>query len=274
MGQRARRDFQGLHHGLPALGRRRRARRFFRFEKQVIGCRPVNGWKQQTGVTMYRHRMRWLLVVIGIAAAVTAEAASKKAKVIETALNAGLTLTDGNSETLQAHAGLITEGDQISGLRARRSGSPVRGEHGQGRKGHDGRHRKNLRECKKDFVAPDFTPYLDGAGLYDNVAQVDYRATLGPGLGAYLLKDARTVLSVETGPSYVWEKVADVTDDYLALRVAGRLEWQVSETAKFWQAAEYLAAVEDFDNVLVTVEIGLEAAVDFRVDLRLVLQDK
>ena len=37
---------------------------------------------------------------------------------------------------------------------------------------------------------------------------------------------------------------------------------------------EYLPEAEDFDNYLLTAEVGIEAAVSTRVSLRVVLQDK
>ena len=48
----------------------------------------------------------------------------------------------------------------------------------------------------------------------DNIADVDYRVTVSPGLGYFLMKEADASLSAEIGPGYLWEKVAGVEDDY------------------------------------------------------------
>ena len=115
---------------------------------------------------------------------------------------------------------------------------------------------------------------LDGTAAYDDVADVDYRATLGPGLGAYLVKNEKRELSLEAGPSYLWEKVAGASDDYLALRFAERYVCQALKNAKLVQSLEYLPEAEDFDNYLLMGEIGIEAAMSEHLNLRVVLQDK
>ena len=110
--------------------------------------------------------------------------------------------------------------------------------------------------------------------LYDDIALIDYRATLGPGLGAYLVKNDQRTLTLEAGPSYVWEKVDGASNDYLALRFAERYTCQALKNAKLVQSLEYMPEAEDFDNYLLVGEIGVEAAMSDRLSLRVVLQDK
>lgn len=109
---------------------------------------------------------------------------------------------------------------------------------------------------------------------YDDIAAIDYRWTLGPGLGVYLIKTDKTSLGVEAGPSYIREKVGGVEDDVAALRLGERFDHNLSETAKIWQAAEYLANFEDFEAYLLNAEVGVEAALMGDLSLRVVLQDK
>ena len=115
---------------------------------------------------------------------------------------------------------------------------------------------------------------MDVSALYDDIAKVDYRVILNPGLGAYLVKHDRLTFSVEAGPAYVIEKVDGETDDYLALRLAERIDFTLSPTAKVWQSAEYLPKIDDFDAYLLNAELGVEAALNSRLNLRVVLQDK
>jgi putative salt-induced outer membrane protein YdiY len=110
--------------------------------------------------------------------------------------------------------------------------------------------------------------------LNDDIAEIDYRATVGPGLGLYLVKNDSTALSVEGGLAYVWEEVADIEDDYLALRLAESFEYKFAEKSKIWQSIVYMPEAEDFDNYLVTAEVGVEAPLQGRLNLRVVLQDK
>ena len=90
---------------------------------------------------------------------------------------------------------------------------------------------------------------------------------IGPDLGAYLVKNDRLTLSVETGPVYIAEKLDGISEDYLALRLSERLEFTISPTAKLWQAAEYLPKVDDFDKYPFNAEIGMEAAINSRMKL-------
>ena len=72
----------------------------------------------------------------------------------------------------------------------------------------------------------------------------------------------------------MWEKVDGASNDYLALRFAERYSCQATKTAKLVQSLEYLPEAEDFDNYLLTGEIGVEAVLSERMNLRVVVQDK
>lgn len=111
-------------------------------------------------------------------------------------------------------------------------------------------------------------------GLYDDIAGIDYRFTFSPLAGYYLIKNAKTFLAVEAGPSLVVEHLrGEESDQYLALRFAERFEHKFSDKAKVWQTAEYLPRVEDFGDYVFNFEVGASAAITKSVDLRVVLQD-
>ena len=228
-------------------------------------------------------RKIWL-VLMALSLAGTALAAEKKVAAdkseqaarngFATTLSAGLTLTDGNSETLAANAVLKTEGEKeglgsiLAGVEANYGESTV-----------DEVKDTTVENAKayvnvKKTLSPRTFASLDGSVLYDDVALIDYRATVGPGLGIYLVKNEKRTLTLEAGPAYVWEEVDGASDDYWALRFAERYTCQISKTAKLVQALEYVPAAEDFDDYLLTGEIGLEAAMTDRVSLKVVVQDK
>ena len=193
---------------------------------------------------------------------------------LETTLSTGLTLTDGNSETLAANAALKTEGEKeglgslLAGVEANYGESTV-----DGVKDTTVENAKLFANLKKT-LSERFFASIDGSVVYDGISLIDYRAMLGPGLGVYLVKNDKRTLTFETGPSYVWERVDGATDDYLALRFAERYACQISATAKLVQSLEYVPAAEDFDDYLLTGEIGAEAAMTDRISLKVVLQDK
>ena len=234
------------------------------------------------------------MALTALALAVSAGAAEKKTDAaaakpdgFATTLNAGLSLTDGNSETLAANAGLATEG-QKEGLGSVLAG--VEANYGESTATRtttaaDGTtttaddSEKTVENAKayvnvKKTLSPRTFASLDGSVFYDDIALIDYRATLGPGAGAYLVKNAKRELALEAGPAYVWEKVDGANNDYLALRFAERYSCQATKTAKLVQSLEYVPEAEDFDNYLLTGEIGVEAAMSERLNLRVVVQDK
>lgn len=214
------------------------------------------------------------LFATGLVITASAVESATPQKGFKTSFAAGLTLTDGNSETMQANASLTTEGEK-EGLGSVRAGAEAK--YGQstvdGEEDTTVNSAKGFANAKKTLTPLTFWD-LDGSVLHDEIADIGYRATFGPGVGVYLMKTVQTALSVEAGPTYVWEEVAGVRDDYLAARFAERLDQVISPTAKLWEGVEYLPRVEDFSDYILTAEVGVEAAMTTRVNLRLVLQDK
>jgi len=192
----------------------------------------------------------------------------------KTTIAVGVTLTDGNSETLQANASLLTEGEK-EGLGSVRAG--IEANYGEAKTdGNDETTVENGRafaNTRKTLTENTFVS-LDGSVLYDDIALIDYRVALGPALGAYLIKNDRTALSLEVGAVYVWEEVDGIDNDYTACRVAERCEHALSETARIWQSVEYIPEAGDAGNYLVNAEAGIEAALNASINLRVVLQDK
>jgi putative salt-induced outer membrane protein YdiY len=222
-----------------------------------------------------------LIPLIALALVVTAAASEKKAdkaekatkEGFETTLSAGLTLTDGNSETLAANGSLITEGEKkdlgsvLTGIEANYGENTVDDVTDK-----TVNNAKAYGNVKKTLTEMTFGS-LDASLLYDDIALVDYRTTVGPGLGAYLVKNDKRELSVEAGPAYLWEKVDGVSDDYFTLWFGERYTCQATQTAKLWEAVKYTPEAADFANYLLTAEVGVEAAMSERLSLRVVLQD-
>ena len=229
------------------------------------------------------NRVRILIVLVLAGAWTTATALGQEKGSFATKLGAGATLTDGNSETMQANASLITEGEKekLGSLRAGieanygETTTKTTDEAGAVTESTDATI-ENVRifAGAKKTLSPRTYGSVDASVLYDDIAGIDYRAMISPGLGLYLIKDESTSLSAEAGPAYIWEKVDGVTDDYLALRFGERLEYAFSKTAKVWQSAEYLPKADDFDDYLLSMEVGAESAMNSRLNLRLVLQNK
>ena len=106
-----------------------------------------------------------------------------------------------------------------------------------------------------------FYGYLRVDGLRDVISDVDYRFTIGPGLGYYLLKTTKTTFAVEGGGAFEAQRLDNTGDNTFAtLRLADRFEFKVNDRVRVWQDAEILPQVDRFSNYIVNFEIGVEAA--------------
>lgn len=230
----------------------------------------------------------WMAVAFFAALSVRAqEAASPRAARYERSLALGATLMDGNSETMLANGSLLLTGESEK-LGSFKVG--LEGNYGENTRrtivkdanGNDVEIKDDEKTVSnarlsghvRKTVTPRSYLYLDGFVLNDDIADIDYRATVGPGLGLYLMKSDTMTLSAEGGVAQVWEEVANIEDDYLALRLAESFEYRFAGNAKLWQSLVYLPELSDFDNFLLTAEVGLEAPLQGRLNLRVVLQDK
>ncbi len=232
---------------------------------------------------MNRSVNLFLLAVLGLAAGY---ASAAETALFTNNLSVGVTMTSGNSDTMQANASLISEGEK-TGLGSVRAGMEANyGESTVEEKADvDGtitvkeiddttvKNAKLFGNVKKTASELAFG-YVDGSILYDEIALIDYRVTIGPGLGAYVVKNEKASLSAEIGPSYIWERVSELNDSYLALRVGERFTYNINDTASIWQSLEYLPKTTDFGDYLINAEFGVESALNRRISLRIVLQDK
>jgi len=184
----------------------------------------------------------------------------------------GLTMTRGNSETVMGTLNLSTgkkwDQHEISlGADAAYGTTEIDGEE------------ETTASSARAFGQYNhlFNERLYGYGrleaLHDDVANVDYRITLSPGAGYYLIKEDRMDLSVEAGPSYVLERLDGEEDNYLALRLAEKFNFKINDRARIWQSVEFLPQVDDFDNFLLNAEIGIEADLTESFSLRSFIQD-
>lgn len=188
----------------------------------------------------------------------------------ETSAAAGLTLTRGNSDTLLVTLSLDTKrkwerDEALAGI------SGGYGEIGSSKnaeflKGY-GQYNRLFNERLYGGLRLDAN--------YDGIANLDYRATLSPMIGYYLIKNPKTSLAVEAGPSLVLEKFrGQNADTYLAARFAERFEHKLTETTKVWQSLEYMPRVDRWtEKYIITAEVGIDTAITKKWSLRVVAQD-
>ena len=98
--------------------------------------------------------------------------------------------------------------------------------------------------------------------LVDDITDIDYRIDLGIVAGYYLIKSKDQKLSFETGPGYVWQDQADISDDYMTLRFALNYEQQLAKHTKLWFSSIYTPAADDFSDYMLSAEAGIDTAIN------------
>ena len=206
----------------------------------------------------------------GVVHAHETEAAAPKPPGWETSAAAGLTLTKGNSDTLLATLSLDTKRkwarDEAS--------AGIAGGYGENDGDENTEFVKAFGQYNRLFTER-FYGGLRIDASYDGIANLDYRVTVSPLLGYYLIKEAKTSLAVEAGPSLVLEKYkGEDSDTYLGARFAERFEHQLPDTTKIWQSLEYVPRVDRWtEKYVITGEAGIDTAISKRWSLRVVFQD-
>ena len=204
-----------------------------------------------------------------IAATVPPAPAIKPKHPWQSSVSAGLTLTRGNSDTMLFTADFLTQRKTPFNEYTISLG----GAYGN-------QDSKETVNNYKAFVqwnhlfTDRFYSYVRTDGLRDIIADVDYRLTVGPGLGYYLLKTTNTTLAAEGGAAFEAQRLDNESDQTFAtVRFAERFEHKFNNRARVWQSVEILPQVDKFDNYVVNFEIGLEAALSKSFSLKTYLDD-
>jgi hypothetical protein len=189
--------------------------------------------------------------------------------------HAGITFTQGNSNTDQINVGFtaekVTETLDFSLVSYY--------DYGQTEKDRDGEKvevtnlDKGKLEAKgKAVLSEDNFAYVAISIERDEISGIDRRLAAGPGLGHFFRRDEIMTLSVEGGLVWVFEKVDNSSDDYLGARLAQNLKWVLSEGANLRQEVEWIMDTEDeeryFVNASVIAEASLTATLGLRAEIR------
>lgn len=203
------------------------------------------------------------------ASAQTAPAPDKTAW--KTIAAAGFTMTSGNSDTVMTTVGLDTskkwDSEEIA--------LGISGGYGKS----EGTRNADFAKAYGQYnhlISERAYFGLRVDGEHDGIADLVYRVRISPLLGYYLIKNEKTSLSFDAGPSLVIERFEGptaTTDTYLAARFGEKFEHQLSETTKIWQTAEYIPSIKDWmDKYLINAEVGISTAITPKWGLRVVAQ--
>jgi putative salt-induced outer membrane protein YdiY len=179
----------------------------------------------------------------------------------ESSIGAGLTLTRGNSSTLLVTANI---------------GTHKKTPDNEFTLGADGAYGEDNSVKNVDTIhafgqynhlfSDKFYGYLRVEGLHDGIADLQYRLTVGPGVGYYF--------AGELGTAFVTQKLGDEIDNYQTLRLAENFEHKFKRYgARFWESVEILPQVNKFDNYILNAEIGVESALSATISLKTYVVD-
>jgi putative salt-induced outer membrane protein YdiY len=186
----------------------------------------------------------------------------------ERSITVGATVTRGNSKTLLFNANVLA-------LRKWNQNEISLGADGSYGESDDVKNMEQLHGFGQynRLFTDRFFAYGRVDALHDGVADVDYRLTIGPGVGYYFIKNEKTRLSAEAGPSLVVERQGKVDNQYMAARIAERFEQKLNDRARVWQSLEFLPQVDKLDNYIMNAEAGIEADFTKKLSLRTLIQD-
>ncbi|MFC7339127.1 YdiY family protein [Haloferula chungangensis] len=113
--------------------------------------------------------------------------------------------------------------------------------------------------------------YLGGSLTYtrDAPAEIDYRLTPAFLAGYKLIKEEDTTLAFEGGPSYTFEKVGRITDDFTSVTAAERFDHDFNSRVSFKQSIVYISEISDFDNFHLVVSAALDTKLSGQLIWRL-----
>jgi putative salt-induced outer membrane protein YdiY len=229
-------------------------------------------------------KAKWMAIGVGLVSAAAVWAQAPVAAPVppwNSSVAAGATVTRGNSKTMLLNGSAVSEykADQNElrlGVEANYGETEVTTGSGTNETKTTENNLNNVRafgEYRRLLTERDYA-YGRAEILHDEIASIDYKALVGPGLGRYLIKGDQQTLTAEAGATYIRWRQAGEDDDTIALRLAERYDLKVSATSKLWESVEYMPSFDDFGRYLLNAEVGAEAAMNTRLSLRAVLQDK
>ena len=96
---------------------------------------------------------------------------------------------------------------------------------------------------------------------YDEIADLDYRFSVMPTAGFYLIKNDTTVLALEGSAGYVWEEQDSISRGYAGFRLGQRFSHTTAGGIKLTESISWMPEFEDTDNWLLVAQAGFAVPV-------------
>lgn len=116
---------------------------------------------------------------------------------------------------------------------------------------------------------------INGSYEVDNIADLDYRILLTPGLGYKVIAKEGHTWDVEAGLGYRSEKYDTTSsEDSVAYRLAEKWDYKLSETSSLWHSAELSGDVDEGENYVLKAVIGIQSKVAGNLSLKSYVENK
>ncbi len=185
------------------------------------------------------------------------------------AINFGMNLTQGNSDTLRYSLGLDAVREREEDLvRIRAQGLYGETDETKDTENASARARYERQLSKRTYGLG----YADW--LTDTIADTDYRVSAIASPGWHIVRTDRTILNLEAGAGYMEEEKAGELDGFAAGRLAASLERLLNAHVLAWCAAEYIPKLADTSVFFVNTEAGIASMLARNLSLQLTLEDR
>lgn len=111
------------------------------------------------------------------------------------------------------------------------------------------------------------------SALHDDLKDLSYRVKTGPGLGYYFFDSKELTMDVSSGPLYVLERTTDDQSGYLAWRFAQGVDWQITDTFRWWFSTEAVVDTTDVAAYTVAFKSGVESKLNSKLSLLVMVED-
>ena len=184
--------------------------------------------------------------------------------------SAGLALTQGNSDTSNVNLAYEVKRETGSPWVFKSTGLFLRGEsEGElitNRLAFNAREEWKLSERTAFFGQLQY--------MRDTFKQIDYLVSPNFGVNRYLIKDDRTEFGVDAGVGAVWEKNPELEVRTSGALTAGQsFQRKISDTTTFTEKIAALWKMDDFEDALYAITVGIAANVTDTIQMKAELLD-
>lgn len=117
--------------------------------------------------------------------------------------------------------------------------------------------------------------YVGQSVEIDKIINLEYRSTIGPGLGFNVLKNEPFKLDFELGVVYINQKFDNFdSEDNFSGRIAEKFNWKISANSNLWLNTEALLNLEDSEDFRINAELGIDVKINQNWMIRSTIQDK